>query len=111
MKFCPKCGSLLTPKKVDGEKVLYCRSCDEYQEIGDSGKDYVISDEFENKDGDENVVLVKDEIVPFPVTKATCKKCGNTRAYYYSVQTRGGDEAETVYLTCTKCKHVWKQTS
>ncbi len=111
MKFCPKCGTLLSPKTVDGKRVLVCRSCGAVQEIGESKKEYVMSDDHPNASGKESVVVVKDEIVPYPKTKAICRKCGNKEAYYYSVQTRGGDEAETVYLTCTKCNHVWKDTS
>ncbi len=108
MEFCTKCGTLLVPEDVDGRKVLVCRSCGTSQDVGNSREKYVLSKKMNDKD---NVVVVKEELVPYPTTKATCKKCGNTEAYYYSVQTRGGDEAETVYMTCTKCKNVWKMTS
>ena len=108
MEFCPKCGTLLSPKVVDGKKLFVCPSCGYSKEPANSKSSYVVSSKSKNSD---NVVVVKDEIVPYPIVKATCERCGNTEAYYYSVQTRGGDEAETVYLTCTKCKHVWKVTS
>jgi DNA-directed RNA polymerase subunit M len=99
---------LLVPETVEGHKVLKCKKCGKSREIGSSRDKYVVSNEMGDKD---NVVVVREEVVPFPTTKANCKKCGNTEAYYYSVQTRGGDESETVYMTCSKCKHVWKMTS
>jgi len=37
-----------------------------------------------------------------------CPKCGNKEAYYWTVQTRAGDEAETKFLKCTRCKHTWR---
>ena len=108
MEFCEKCGTLLVPETVDGEKVLRCRSCGKGRDVEAVRGKYVLSQEMGEKD---NIVVVKDEVVPYAKTKATCRKCGNAEAYYYSVQTRGGDESETVYMTCTKCKHVWKVTS
>jgi len=108
MEFCPKCGTMMAPKEVEGKRILVCPSCGATKDIGDSKEKYVLS---EKSPGKDSVVVVKDEVVPFPIIKATCSRCGNTEAYYYAVQTRGGDEAETVYLTCTKCKHVWKMTS
>ena len=108
MEFCPECGTLLVPETVDGQKVLKCKKCGMSREIGSSRDKYVVSTVMGDND---NVVVVKEEVVPYPKTKANCKKCGNTEAYYYSVQTRCGDESETIYMTCTKCKHVWTMTS
>jgi DNA-directed RNA polymerase subunit M len=108
MEFCPKCGSLLVPDEIEGKKVLLCRTCETTSSIEGAREKYILSEKMKEK---TNVVLVKEEIVPYPKAKALCKKCGNTEAYYYSVQTRGGDESETVYMTCTKCKNVWKVTS
>ena len=108
MEFCPECGTLLVPENVDGKKVLVCRTCGTSRDIGKSRDKYVMS---ENMPDNDNVVVVKSEVIPYSKTKADCKKCGNSEAYYYAVQTRSGDESETVFLTCTKCKHVWKMTS
>ncbi len=108
MEFCRKCGTLLVPETIDGKKVLRCRTCGTTQDVDSVRDKYVVSKAMNEND---NVVVVKDEIVPYPITKASCKKCDNGEAYYYAVQTRGGDESETVYLTCTKCKNVWKMTS
>ena len=108
MEFCPQCGSLLVPENRDGRKILTCKKCGTSRDAAGSSGSYVLSKEMGEKD---NVVVIREEVVPYPITKASCRKCGNGEAYYYSVQTRGGDESETVYMTCTKCKHVWKVTS
>ena len=38
-----------------------------------------------------------------------CKKCNNTKCYFWTVQTRAGDEAETKFFKCTKCGHTWRE--
>ena len=38
-----------------------------------------------------------------------CPKCGNTEAYWYMQQTRGGDEPQTKFLKCTKCGYSWRE--
>ena len=41
-----------------------------------------------------------------PLTDADCPKCEHEKAYYWLVQTRAGDEADTKFLKCEKCKHT-----
>ncbi|GAI81579.1 unnamed protein product, partial [marine sediment metagenome] len=33
----------------------------------------------------------------------------NEKAYFWSVQTRSGDEAETKFFKCTKCEFTWRE--
>jgi len=102
MIFCPKCGSILTPKKENDKKILVC-SCGFKSEKG-----LQIKEEVEKK---EDLVQVADEEKEdkvLPTTKETCPKCGNKEAYYWLIQTRAGDEPETKFLKCTKCKHIWR---
>lgn len=51
-------------------------------------------------------------ICPFEVEEGVmeCMKCGNKRVITYSKQTRGGDEATSVFCTCSnpKCGNRWK---
>ncbi len=102
MMFCPKCGSLLRTKLERGKTVMYC-SC------GFSSKD-IDKTEIHEKitTTDKEVEVVDEEIEAYPKTTAKCEKCGNNTAWYWLVQTRAGDEAETKFLKCTKCKHVWR---
>jgi len=38
-----------------------------------------------------------------------CKKCGSSKVYSLSVQTRAADEPMTTVSVCTICKHKWSQ--
>tara|TARA_Y100000034_G_C6854295_1_gene387958 strand:- start:19 stop:333 length:315 start_codon:yes stop_codon:yes gene_type:complete len=103
--FCPKCDSLLVAKKKGGKNVLSC-SC------GYSSKDtedIVIKEE--NKE-DSKIEVVDKKIETLPKTEdEECKKCGTKEAYYWLVQTRAGDEAETRFFRCTKCEYTWRAYS
>jgi DNA-directed RNA polymerase subunit M len=44
-----------------------------------------------------------------PIDRVECSKCGNTQAYWYLLQTRKADEAETRFYQCTKCGHKWRE--
>ena len=54
------------------------------------------------------IVKEKDMDV-FPVVANICDKCNNKEAYFWTSQTRSGDEAETRFFKCTKCKHTWRE--
>ena len=101
--FCPKCGSLLRPKADKKKKVLAC-SC------GYTSKDVTSAMITEaNVDKDKKIVTVVEEKDDnLPETDGECPECGNGRAFYWLQQTRAGDEPETKFLKCTKCKHVWR---
>jgi transcription factor S len=102
MMFCPKCGSLLKPKADKKKKVLAC-SCGYTSKDIDSA---TIKEKVTKEDKEVSVVEEKDDNLP--LTDAECPECGNTKARYWLQQTRAGDEPETKFLKCTKCKHVWR---
>lgn len=41
-----------------------------------------------------------------PITDWTCRKCGCKRAYFWIRQMRAGDEAESKFYQCVKCKNT-----
>ncbi len=102
--FCPKCRAILKPVKEDGKVVMVC-SCGYRNDASDAGS----LKETRKKREKEEVEVVEKEIETLPVTKAECPKCGNDEAFYWTVQTRAGDEAETRFLKCTKCKKTWRE--
>ncbi len=104
--FCPKCGSLLIPKKSDKRKILVCSNpnCDYTEKINNEN---TIQEKIEHKKEIEVIDMNFDENLP--VTEIECEKCGNNKAYYWSVQTRAADEPETRFYKCTKCGHVWRE--
>lgn len=100
--FCPKCGSVLLPKKEGSKKVLVC-SCGYKSSNVEQTK---ITETVTKKE--KEVEVIEKEVDILPKTKVECEKCGNKEAFYWTLQTRAGDEAETKFLRCTKCKHTWR---
>jgi len=101
--FCPKCENLLIGKRKGGKSVLSC-SCG----YSSKGEEAIIKEE--NKDINK-IEVVDKKIETLPKTEQECKECGNGEAYYWLVQTRAGDEAETRFFKCSKCEHTWREYS
>lgn len=102
--FCPKCGSILIPKK-EGSKKLFVCSCG-YKTAKLEGA--MLTETVKKKEKDVEVIE-KGELETLPKTKATCPKCGHNEARFWTVQTRAGDEPETKFLKCTECGHTWRE--
>ena len=100
MEFFPKCGSVL----VEKDKKFKCARCS----YKPKGKIKIESKEKVAEKQAVGIVKEKDTDV-FPTTNAVCPKCGHREAYFWTSQTRGGDEAETRFFRCTKCKHTWRE--
>ena len=101
--FCPKCGSVLLPKKEGSKKILAC-TC------GYKGNNIIntkITETVTKKERDVEVIE-KSKLDILPKTESICEKCGNKEAYYWTIQTRAGDEPETKFLRCTKCEYTWR---
>jgi DNA-directed RNA polymerase subunit M len=100
--FCPKCGSLLMPRLEGTKKIMAC-SCGYKPKNVEAHK---ISEKMEKE---KNIdVIDKDDYETLPKMEAECPKCGNKTAFYWLVQTRAGDEPETKFLKCERCKHTWR---
>jgi len=101
--FCQKCGSVLLPKKEGSKKVLVC-SCGYKSSNVEQTK---ITETITKKEKDVEVIE-KEDVNILPKTEVKCENCGNKEAFYWTLQTRAGDEPETKFLKCTKCKHTWR---
>ena len=100
MEFCPRCGSVLIEKR----KNFGCMKCS----YTAKGKVKIESTE-QLKEKQKTAVIKEKEGDVMPVTAANCPKCGHKEAYFWTSQTRSGDEAETRFFRCTKCKHTWRE--
>ena len=105
MMFCPKCGSMVLPKKEGNKNVIRC-SCG-YT----NAKAEVVEIKEEVKKKETFTEPASDNDDMLPVTEGECPKCKNDKAYFWLVQTRAGDEPETKFMKCTKCKHTWRDYS
>ncbi|MCD6483108.1 MAG: transcription factor S [Candidatus Aenigmarchaeota archaeon] len=104
---CPKCGSLMIPKKdKNGKTILVCRRCG--YKMKNTNKKIRIGSKI--KEGEKEViVLEKREINDnLPKTHVICPKCGNDEAYWWMQQTRSADEPPTIFYKCTKCGYQWR---
>jgi len=99
MEFCPKCGSVLVQKKKRG----VCPRCGYSTKTKTKLK---TSEKIEGKKG-ITVISEKDSEV-CPIIEEKCTKCGNKKAYFWTMQTRSTDEAETKFFKCTKCSFTWR---
>lgn len=99
MEFCPKCGAVLIQKR----KNYGCARCDY------STKEKLKIKTSEKIEEKTKVAIVKKEMNTLPIVVEKCKKCGNDKAYFWTIQTRAGDEAETKFFKCTKCDHTWRE--
>lgn len=104
MLFCPKCGMLLMPKEDNRKTKLVC-SCG-YSEIE---KEDILMQETMGKAEKLEVIDAKKETNALPKIEQECPKCTNKEAYFWTVQTRAGDEGETRFFQCTKCNYRWRE--
>ena len=96
MEFCPKCGSVIIGKN--------CAKCDYRSEHA-----VKLESSQQITPKQEVVVVNEGENDVNPVIEARCEKCKHHEAYFWTSQTRAGDEAETRFFKCTKCKHTWRE--
>lgn len=102
MFFCPKCGSLLKTRAEGSKKILAC-ACGYVQKAEGTS----ITDRKEERN-DDIVIVDEQKEQTLPLTDAECPKCKHTKAYYWMIQTRAGDEPETKFLKCESCNHTWR---
>lgn len=100
MEFCPKCGSLLVQKT----KNFGCPRCNYSSKEKPKLK---TSEKIEERKQVE--VINPKETNSLPIIARECNKCGNDKAYFWTVQTRASDESETKFFKCTKCEHTQRE--
>lgn len=73
-----------------------------------SGEEVVVKETIQ----EQKQVEIVDEEESLPLAANTvCPKCEHNEVGYWLVQTRAGDEPETKFLKCMKCKHTWRDYS
>jgi DNA-directed RNA polymerase subunit M len=104
VEFCIDCGAIIIAKKGTETK---CPACGKVQKA----KSSVELKEKVESNRKEKEVLDKSsgEAEIHPTTQVECPNCSNNEAYYWTKQTRAGDEPETMFFKCVKCKHQWRE--
>lgn len=98
MEFCEKCGSVIA---IEGDKAA-CAAC------GHKVKKKPKIESSESIGKKESIAVVDEKISTYPIVQIECPKCKNKKAYFWTLQTRAGDESETKFYKCTKCTHTWR---
>jgi DNA-directed RNA polymerase subunit M len=113
MEFCPECGCRLEPKKADSSIVLACTKCSYEKDASGNRAQARIVKVITPKTKPFMTVISADEqkIKTMPTIHMECEKCGNNMVYVWQVQTRGGDEASTQFMRCTRCGHTFREYS
>ena len=109
MEFCPKCGTMMIPKKENGKTVLVCPACGFKIEANAESKEYELSRKIKHTPKEEIVTIEGDELNTLPTAHVVCPKCGYTEAYVWEYQTRAGDEATTIFYKCKRCGYTWRE--
>lgn len=108
MEFCSECGGMLVSEKKNGESVMQCRSCGEYQEV--EAEDMKVTEEKEEDPMDRlNVNDGETDETTHPTTEKECPACGNMEHEFWMEQTRASDEPPTRFYRCTDCGNVHKE--
>lgn len=117
MEFCPTCGCFLAPTKteVDGKTVvvLACSKCG-YKKSASGKAAPLRTGKVVQPKGKPSITVISEEdqkVQTMPTIKVECPKCGNNLVFVWQVQTRGGDEASTQFMRCTKCGHTFREYS
>lgn len=96
MEFCKNCGSVIMGK-----------TCVRCGNVIDQAIKLETSQKIEPK---KEIVVVNDgEGEVRPIVETICEKCKHKEAYFWTKQTRAGDEAETKFYKCTKCGYTWRE--
>lgn len=115
MEFCPTCGSFLVPaKSKKGEKVVVVLACNKcgYSKKTTNGKTQLRTGKMVQRKRKPIVTVISEEdqkMATLPTIKIQCPKCENNLVFVWQVQTRGGDEASTQFMRCTKCNHTFRE--
>jgi DNA-directed RNA polymerase subunit M len=108
MDFCPECGTRLISKREDDVLQMVCPKCG-YKKSGKNGSSVTPKKMKRSRRESITVIGKEHQIRTLPTAGKICPKCGNNLAYYWQVQTRGGDEGSTLFFRCTKCDHTFRE--
>ena len=97
----------MVPKttKTTGNVRLACQACT----YSSNKKERLVLKEKTHLDKRDDIEVISKRVETLPKTDESCPKCEHGTAYYWLVQTRAGDEAETRFFKCAKCEHTWRK--
>ncbi|MEM0016022.1 MAG: transcription factor S [Saccharolobus sp.] len=108
MRFCPKCNSVMVPKKTNGKNIYKCNKCGYEEETSQS---ITLTTKVKHTIKEKTLVLEEEEMPAGSqkIKGVVCPACKNDEAYFWILQTRRADEPPTRFYKCTKCGKVWRE--
>eukprot|EP00477_Mikrocytos_mackini_P001049 GAHX01001126.1.p1 GENE.GAHX01001126.1~~GAHX01001126.1.p1 ORF type:complete len:122 (-),score=27.42 GAHX01001126.1:29-394(-) len=103
--FCNNCEAFIGDGSMDTDGVVVCGVCNGKFEL--KLPERLLNQTFSYNLMKEEIATT-DEKVKAAVIDYFCSKCKNDKATYTTFQTRGADEGQTVFYTCTKCGYKTK---
>ncbi|XP_073988025.1 RNA polymerase I subunit RpI12 [Rhodnius prolixus] len=106
-EFCLDCGTILPYfNELGVAECFNCKRSYKPEDLDGYEMTYVVNfNTYTEKSKEE-----KDKIEG-PVVERRCPKCNNNKMSYATLQLRSADEGQTVFYTCTKCKHKETENS
>ena len=110
LKFCQRCKSLMSPRKINDKDFLKCLNCNFIREMDNS---FLKTSEKINNKKEIGKGIKKDEN-SFATYNNICKKCGYNLAQILDLGIFYSDEDNLILLKCGKCgfsERVGRKTS
>ena len=104
--YCSKCGAIMVPQNDGGKVTFTCTKCKHVVKRVDS-ESKVLKEPVKKEE--RRIEVVDEDAESLPIVSAECRKCGGKEAYFWTLQTRAGDEGETRFFRCTSCKNTWRE--
>ncbi|XP_032903583.1 DNA-directed RNA polymerase I subunit RPA12 [Amblyraja radiata] len=110
--FCPECGTILPLPGL--EQHVACHKCGFQISVhAFEGTEILSEVVFNDPDSLRATLNMEDEAREpnGPEVDRKCSRCGHEGMVYHTRQTRSADEGQTVFYTCTSCRHQEKEDS
>jgi len=101
INFCPKCGSMLIPKKEKEKFISQCPKCGFSKK---SNKGLIVENKIEQQKP-KGKGIAKDKNT-FADYEHICKKCGYNKAQIIDMGIFYSDEDNLILLKCGKCGYA-----
>ncbi|WP_062661634.1 transcription factor S [Aeropyrum camini] len=112
IRFCPRCGSIMYPRREGARYLLVCKSCG-YSEEGSSEDQQAYRMRVTVEKGPRDKIVVIDDETPMGAQvlkgSVSCPKCGHDEVYFWMMQTRSADEPMTRFYRCKRCRYTWRE--
>ena len=111
-RFCPKCGSIMILRVIDGKKYFVCPRCGYREEAPEDAALMRVREKVRHSPK-ERLIVVDASAVPPNASLlkgvVVCPKCGHDEAYAWMQQTRAADEPPTRFYRCARCGYTWRE--